>query len=211
MSEVRSGNIKQGDRLPPEKELGDLFKVGRSSIREALKVLEAVGTVKRTKEGTTLCSPGEAEDQSIWLSGSCAEIHEVFEARKLIEVELAGLAAERATPENIKKIKEAINGISDTGLTRAMDVTFHRAIVEAAKNSVFSQVYNLVTGLLFHTHDYYSLVGDFSQEDIVEQHTKIVKAIASHNPQKAKEAMRYHLDRAETMLIGTVQKTLPEL
>jgi GntR family transcriptional repressor for pyruvate dehydrogenase complex len=211
MSEVRSGNLKQGDRLPPERELGLLFNVGRSSIREALKVLEAVGTVRRTKEGTTLCTPGEVEDQSIWLGGCCAEIHEVFETRKLIEVELAGLAAERATPDDIKKIQEAMEMISDIKLIRTSDVAFHRAIVEAAKNSVFSQVYNLVTGLLFHTYDYYSLVGEFSLKDIVEQHTKIMKTIASHNPQKTREAMRHHLDRAESTLISTVQENLPDL
>lgn len=149
VSEVNSGSLKPGDKLPSERELGGLFNVGRSSIREGLKVLEAVGIVRRTTEGTILCRPGEMEDPSIWLGGICTDIHEVFETRKLMEIELAGLAAKRATPENVERICATIVKRYDEKGVRASDLAFHRAIVEAAGNKVFSQVYNLVAGLLF--------------------------------------------------------------
>jgi GntR family transcriptional repressor for pyruvate dehydrogenase complex len=216
VSEARSGSLKPGDRLPSERELGVVFNVGRSSIREGLKVLEAVGIVKRTTEGTRLCQPGEMEDLSILLGGCWTEIHEVFETRKLMELELAALAAQRATLEDIKKIAEAIiGGIRDVEHVRSVDIAFHRAIAEAAKNTVFSQVYNLVTGLLFQTHKYYSLIEASTEplptEDVLAQHQEILRAIESHDSVAAREAMKQHLDFAEQALIGKVEKDLPRL
>jgi len=159
LSELRSGVLKPGDKLPTERELGELLHVGRGSIREALKALEAVGLIKRTTEGTTLCEPGETESPGLILGGCCAEIHEVFDTRKLMEIEIAGLAAQRAAQEEIGRIGETIIKPHNVEEIQAMDTAFHRAIVKAAKNAVLSQVYHLVTGLLFQTHQYYSLMG----------------------------------------------------
>ena len=211
VSEVGSGNLRPGDKLPSERELGELFNVGRGSIREGLKVLETVGIVKRTTGGTILCQPGEIEDPSIWLRGCRAEIHEVFETRKFMEIELAGLAAQRATPKDIKKIGEAIVQSYDVFQPQAVDVPFHRSIVEAAKNNVFLQVYNLAAGLLFQTYKYYSLIeiNEQSIKNIIAQHKEIARAIASHDSKTARKTMRQHLDYAET-LVGKMEKDFPK-
>jgi len=83
---------------------------------------------------------------------SRTKIHEVFEARKLMEIELAAWRR-RATPEDIK------NMIASVVQTRShksagLDLSFHRCLAEAAKNSVFSRVYNMIAELLFQTHKY---------------------------------------------------------
>ena len=213
VSEIHSGSLHPGDRLPSERQLVELLNVGRSSLREAFKVLEAVGLIKRTTEGTILCRPGEIENPGLWLGAWFAEIHEVFETRKLMEIELASLAAQRATAEDIKKIGEIIVEAYSMDQILAWDVSFHRAIVEAAKNTIFSQVYNLVTGLLFQTYKYYSLleVNEQISKNILSQHKEILRVIDSHDPAAAREAMKNHLDYAEKQLIGEVEKDLPKL
>jgi GntR family transcriptional repressor for pyruvate dehydrogenase complex len=212
---VRKGSLKPGDRLPSERQLGEFLDVGRSSIREALKGLQTAGILKRTTGGTILCEPQEINHPAFWFSAMNTNIREVFETRKLMEIELVGLAAERATPEDIRRINETIVETRNVDQVRTSDVAFHRAIVEAAKNAVFSQVYSLVTGLLFQTHKYYSLLGVYGpiesvRKNIVEQHKEIAETIESHDSAAAREAMRHHLDRAEKELLGKVGKNLPK-
>jgi len=211
---VRTGRLKPGDKLPSERQLGEFLGVGRSSIREALKGLQTAGLLKRTTGGTILCEPKEMDHSTFWFSAINTNIREVFETRKLMEIELVGLAAERATPEDIRKIRDTIVEARNVDQVRTSDIAFHRAIVEAARNAVFSQVYSLVTGLLFQTHKYYSLLGVYGsiesiKKNFVSQHREIVETIESHDSAAAREAMRHHLDRAEKELMGKVGKNLP--
>lgn len=209
ISMVRTGSLKPGDKLPSERELGERLDVGRSSVREALKGLETAGLLKRTTEGTILCEPKEMEHRAFWMSTINTSIREVFETRKLLEIELVGLAAERSTPEDIKKLEETIVEACTLEEVSASDTLFHRSLAEAAKNSVFSVVFDLVTGLLFQTYRYYSFLkhdeefGTFLK-NIFDQHRKILKAVESHDVLSAKEAIKEHLDYAERKLLGSV-------
>lgn len=208
-SMIRSGGLNPGDKLPSERKLGELLRVGRSSIREALKGMETAGLLKRTTGGTILCEPGEMENAGFWLGISSAKIHEVFEARKLMEIELAGLAAERATPEDIQKMGGTVIEICPVNEVVHWDVAFHRCLAEAAKNSIFSRVYNLITGLLFQTHNYYARLEHTGELDVVvkttmAQHKEILKAIQSHDATLAKEAVRVHLEYAEKELVNQI-------
>ena len=210
ISMVRAGSLKPGDKLPTERELGELLDVGRSSVREALKGLETTGLLKRTTEGTILCEPKEMEQRAFWMSTINTSIHEVFETRKLLEIEIVGLAAERSTPEDIKRLEEAIVEKCTLEEVSVSDTLFHRSLVEAAKNSLFSVVYHLVTGLLFQTHRYYSFLKHDEEfetflKTIFDQHRKILKAVESHDALSAKKAIKEHLDYAEKKLLGSLE------
>src|SRR2546430_10730710 len=102
------GDWKEGDRIPAERELCQQLGVGRASLREALKALEIMGMIEtRLGDGTYVCNKSEFFSRPLlWAitSSSATDVHELVEARKLIEVELAGLAAERATGEDLKQI-----------------------------------------------------------------------------------------------------------
>ncbi len=209
LSMIRSGGLNPGDKLPSERRLGELLRVGRSSIREALKGMETAGLLKRTTGGTILCEPGEIETAGFWLGTSSAKIHEVFETRKLMEIELAGLAAERATPDDIRKMADTVIETCPVKEVVGWDVAFHRCLAEAAKNSIFSRVYNLITGLLFQTHNYYALLEHSGDLDVVvkntmAQHKEILKAIQSHDSNLAKETVRVHLEYAERELVKQI-------
>jgi GntR family transcriptional repressor for pyruvate dehydrogenase complex len=210
---VRAGSLKPGDKLPSERQLGEFLGVGRSSIREALKGLQTAGLLKRTTGGTVLCEPEEVDHPAFWYSAINTNIRAVFETRKLMEIDLVALAAERATREDIRRIRETIVETLTVDQVRSSDIAFHRAIVEAAKNAVFSQVYSLVTGLLFQTHKYYSLLGVYEpveslKRNLIAQHREIANAIESHDAEAAREAMRHHLGRAEKELLGKVGMNL---
>lgn len=217
MSMLHGGTLKPADKLPSERELSKILHVGRSSIREALKGLETVGLIRRTNEGTVLCEPRGIEFATLWLSANRSTIHEVIEVRKLIEIELAGLAADRATSEDIKRIEETITDIVDLNEVPLLDRSFHHAVTEAAKNSVFSLVYNLITDILFQTHKYYSLLERNGNEEFEAfirnawaQHRKIFRAIKSKDSNGAKAAVRKHLQYGEKHLLGKADKTLPQ-
>lgn len=152
ISMVRSGRLNRGEKLPSERQLSEFFNVGRSSIREALKALETIGITQRTKEGTIVCATGHNFNSFFWLDSHSSTIHEVFETRKLMEIGLVGLAAERATPNHIKEIEETLVDTEAIQEAVASDVFFHQALVNASQNSVFSKVYDLISGLLFQTH-----------------------------------------------------------
>ena len=206
-SMVHSGNLTPGDKFPSERQLSELLKVGRSSIREAMKVLETIGLIQRNRGATVLCDPAEMEHPALWLGASHQEIHEVFETRKLMEIGLSGLAAQRATHEDIKTMAESIASSYDMRTVITSDISFHRAVAHAAKNSVSSQVYNMVTRLLFQTHKYYLRMENIENQEeffkkFLAQHTKILMAVESHNEEGAKKAMEEHLEFAERELLG---------
>ncbi|MGH9629017.1 MAG: FadR/GntR family transcriptional regulator, partial [Bryobacteraceae bacterium] len=108
VSHLLRGDWKEGDQIPPERELCQHLGVGRASLREALKALEIIGMIEtRLGEGTFVCARSEFLSRPLlWAitDSTHADAHELVEARKLIEVELAGLAAERSKPEELKSI-----------------------------------------------------------------------------------------------------------
>ena len=214
-SMVRRGNLTPGDKFPSERQLSELLKAGRSSIREAMKVLETIGLIQRKRGATVLCDPAEMEYSALWLDASHQEIHEVFETRKLMEIGLSGLAAERATREDIKAMAESIASTYDMHTVITSDVSFHRALAHAAKNSVSSQVYNMVTRLLFQTHKYYLRMENIENQEgffkkFLAQHNKILTAVESHDAEDAKKAMEEHLEFAEKELLGKMGVGYPK-
>jgi len=215
-SMVRRGNLTPGEKFPSERQLSEVLKAGRSSIREAMKVLETIGLIQRDRGSPVLCDPAEVEPPVLWLDASHQEIHEVFETRILMEIGLAGLAAERATREDITTMAGSIARVYDKQTVITSDISFHRAVAHAAKNSVSSQVYNLVTRLLFQTHKYYLLMENIEIQEgffkkFLAQHSKILLAVESRNVEGAKKAMEEHLEFAEKELLSKMVVDDPEL
>src|SRR5689334_19149503 len=110
VSHLIRGDWAAGERIPAERELCQQLGVGRASLREALKALEIMGMIEtRLGDGTYVCDRSEFFSRPLlWaITGSHQEdARELIEARRLMEVELAGLAAERATAEDIRTIEK---------------------------------------------------------------------------------------------------------
>lgn len=152
---VTEGELEPGDFLPPQKVLAEQFGVGVSTIREAIQALTAMGLVEsRPGKGTWVRQrPSDALNASVVMS-RLGEItsRSLHEARYVIEVALTELAAERATVEDIQRMRRALDemqaAIDDERAYAEADLAFHRAVAAAARNEFLMQFYDLIFNLL---------------------------------------------------------------
>ena len=208
LSMIVTGKLKAGDRLPPERELCESLKVGRSSVREALTALETLGIIRRDIPGTTVCAPEENRYLGLSLAAGGASLEQAFESARILGIEAAGLAAERAKPEHVKKLAQRMRESENTQDAAAIHYSYHRAIVDAAQNPVLSQIYTMLVALLSQSRQLVAAVQGMDEpkrrafiKDIFDGHRKILKAIESHNPVAARKWMEEHFDCMESMAL----------
>lgn len=207
---IKSGEFGYGDKLPVEKRLAEIFGVSRTTVREALAVLEAEGWVTTRRGGGTYVrrarSVGPVEPLTALLGGEKAAILELMEVRKILEAEVATLAASRATPEDIVAIKAAYREMQAavaSGLeTAAADYAIHYAIAKAAKNatiiSVISHLHDLYTEMIKANRSHKSKPSGYDL--ILAEHDAIIKAIEKRQGVAARRAMALHLERAHRLI-----------
>jgi GntR family transcriptional regulator, transcriptional repressor for pyruvate dehydrogenase complex len=199
---VRRG-LRVGDRLPPERELAKQLSVGRSSLREAIQGLQTMGFVEtRHGVGTFFTS-----EPGTWSLGPLKYrnrpprrlFEELIEARLLVEVRLAALAAERATAEDLARLREAAERRAQArrGEYTESGLNFHLAIAAAANHAVLLAMLEAVSNLY---SDTLSSLDSVAQDAMAAfrarqqgGHDEILRAIESRNPQAAAAAMRAHL------------------
>lgn len=198
-------------KLPPERELASQLGVSRNLVRESLITLEALGFIDiRDRLGAFIVNP-YAEDLtaglkfvSLWPDDML--IH-VMEMRLVVEVSIAGLAAQRRTQEELEKMKQCLAMLvmvhtqPDGGASQGAqwDSMLHMLIVQAAHNPLLTRLYE---GLSATMERYISMsrVKLLALEDwpakIVAEHTALVAAIEAGDPDAAREAQRQHLESA---------------
>ncbi len=206
------GDWAAGERIPPERELCQQLGVGRASLREALKALEIMGMIEtRLGDGTYVCQRSEFLSRPLlWAitSSSEPEVQELVEARKLIEIELAGLAAERATPSDLKEIgvqlDEMENSTDDVDRFQRSDIAFHLAIAQAAHNRILMNALLLIRNLLQNWIGSALQVQGVAQKAFV-QHQRIFMGIAKKNASAARSEMRIHLQEMANFLLESQQ------
>lgn len=204
---VRSGDLKAGDRLPPEPELAQMLRVSRSSLREALKGLMYLGLIKsRAGDGTYIQSSlGRVLNQHFqWMILLNEVKHlEVYELRKIIEPDVAALAARRATRADIQRLESALDGMAQTRanpeLFRAFDIQFHDAFAQASGNVAIQTTMRM----LYHaTSEARKAVLPFidNWDKHWRRHERVFTLIRDHRPELARKAVREDLLYAERLL-----------
>lgn len=201
VSHLIRGDWSEGERIPPERELCLQLGVGRASLREALKALEIMGMIEtRLGDGTYVRHRSDFLSRPLlWaITGSAlSEIHELVEARRLIEVETAGFAAERATAEDLKEIGNHLDrmetNLNDVAAFQEADIGFHLAVSQAAHNRILHNALQLIRNLMQQwIGETLTLPGVATEA--LDQHKQIFLAIAKRNSERAKTAMEQHLD-----------------
>ena len=202
--------MKPGDKLPTERELIATFRVGRSSIREAVKILHAIGVVHIVAGAGMFVGNGNlsilAKPLSLGFLKGGRGTAELIEARRLLEVELAGLAADRATPEEIECIKGGLAEMEanqqDVERYIESDIRFHLAIARGAHNDVLLDLLEtlqyIIRNWIFKSID--EVEGKPSS---IHEHVPIYDAIRVRNSVQARAAMQDHLERAGQRLQRT--------
>lgn len=204
---IASGRLRPGDQLPTERELCETLSVGRSTVREALRVLTATGVVRR-RRSTLIINP---EPPILVDSISKSTLHEIFEARRLIEVGLTGLAAQRATEEQIAEIGRWLPPEDQTPTVAEfveLDVGFHYAIATVSKNRIITGYLLRVRDELFQSHKFYAALDSFDHSQAasfvqrnVADHRRVHAAIASHRAAEAQRAMEAHFRHVERDIV----------
>jgi GntR family transcriptional regulator, transcriptional repressor for pyruvate dehydrogenase complex len=192
-----------GDALPPERELMQQFAVGRSSVREALRMLESRGLIESRGSGAFVVSAWRnpfMESLGMLLASSEGDVHQLFEVRRILEGETAALAAVRRTDEQLAQLLQTIDEMED-GLHSeeryiAADIDFHLILAEATGNRFVVHLMHAIRdqlrsafGTVFHVSG--------SPEHSVAEHKAVAEAIGLRQPDTARERMNHHISRVE--------------
>jgi GntR family transcriptional regulator, transcriptional repressor for pyruvate dehydrogenase complex len=195
---ISQGRIAPGDKLPPERELARRFQVNRSSLRQALKVMQLMGLVsQRVGDGTYFNRDVEAIfREPIELLILLADIseEELFEARLIVEPELARRAAERATTEDLAALRRAIKAMESSTTDQARidaDLAFHHAIFRASGNRVCRLIFAVI-----HQAVLRSMTRIVTRSDVERPlafHKAIYSAVSRRLQEEAQRQMMLHL------------------
>jgi GntR family transcriptional repressor for pyruvate dehydrogenase complex len=206
--------LRPGDRLPSERQLMAQFGVGRSSLREAMKALSVLGVVDVSVGSGAFVADGVASVLTKPLAWALLmgdkDARDLAEARQAIEGELAALAAERATDEELAAIGERLAlmraTLDDAEAFTRYDLEFHLAIARAAHSEVLYRVVQILRHLL---HDWflevYSRVED--KRSFLAHHAPIYEAIRARDAASARRAMIEHLDNGLVWLLDSLHRT----
>ncbi|BBI35716.1 FadR/GntR family transcriptional regulator [Cohnella abietis] len=151
---ISSGELQNGDKIPTEPELMQQFGVGRSTIREAVRVLVHAGLLEKKQGFGTFLSANSVIQEPLENRLRRAEIVEVYEVRKMLELEISRLAAQRRDDQDLEQMRqhldqrnEALSKGDTSGYLNA-DIEFHLSIAVASKNNVVVDLYRTFSAVL---------------------------------------------------------------
>jgi GntR family transcriptional regulator, transcriptional repressor for pyruvate dehydrogenase complex len=208
LGQIGSRRLKPGDPLPPERELTQTFNVGRSSIREALRMLESQGVIAPANGGAFVvadaANPLESSLRMLFALDEEAGMHDLFELRRILECEAAALAAARHSDAHLEAMDTAIERMAEsleaTGRDQSFieaDLRFHLAVADATGNRLVVHSMHAVRDVLRRALlTVYHI--PHSPESAVVEHRAIRAAVAAGDAERAREEMRVHLARVES-------------
>jgi len=204
-SMIADGTLAPGTKFPPERDLAIQFSANRTSVRQALKVLEIMGVLtQRVGDGTYLSNSAETilnEPLDFLVLLDDLSHHELFETRLIVEPELTARAAQRATAEDIAALRAAVSAMEKSKNTKerlTADMAFHDAVFRASGNRIcqllFKQIHRTVLTSMSHLSNRVSL------EQPLMYHRRIYKAIRERDAEGARQAMYEHILDARSLL-----------
>jgi GntR family transcriptional repressor for pyruvate dehydrogenase complex len=210
---IVSGRLQPGDKLPSERELCEQFGVSRPVVREAVRSLIAKGLLAdNPRRGHVVSALGReavTESLTLYLRGQRLDYGKLMEVRALVEVENAGLAAERASPQQVDALRAAAArlrpGIPANEAALA-DVEFHRAIATATANEFFELLIDSIREILI-TVQLPTLADPKIVRRARQGHSRIVAQIEAGDPEAARAAMRRHLEEARQGMRSVLNRT----
>jgi len=217
---ISAGHWKPNEKLASEAELCKELHVGRSTVREALKMLSFAGIVRMRAGAGTYVSQGckiySGRGIPRPLPEAQKSVRDLFEARLLLECELAALCAERSSDEELRHLEDLVretqvqvNAQASDERLLALDLDFHVGIAAASKNLVLVHLYQEVRILMA---ELLTKIQHFpgSHENMCAQHAEILKALKDRKPDKARRCMNKHLHFSEERVELHTRTSEPE-
>ncbi|HHX95447.1 MAG TPA: FadR family transcriptional regulator [Clostridia bacterium] len=204
------GNLKPGERLPSERDLAEMFNCSRVSVRQALTILEAQGLVVRKVGGGTYKADEDDFELSQLVSLLMPEreedaIDDPLEVRRLMEPQIARLAAVRATEEDIALMEDCLRlqkeKVERGQLIIHEDSQFHYAIARATKNGIIIRLGEAINDMIWETRQQ-SIMAEQGAKRSLEGHYLIFEAIKNKDGEGASKAMEEHLREVESLMFA---------
>src|SRR5574341_883957 len=202
-AQIFAGQIVPGHRLLTEMELTEQFRVSRTTVRDALRVLESQGLIDikvGAGGGAFVAAPSTqpvSDSLTNMLRMHKSSIKELVEARLVVETSIVALAARRATAADLRAMEQAIAAaraglVANDPYFMPHSVAFHIALAEAAKNEVLLSTVNSFRSLFYETLEKLFPAPDMAQRAI-EDHQKILDAVKVRDAERPQQIMRVHL------------------
>jgi len=198
---ITSGELKPGDKLPPERKLADHLGVSRGPVRDAIQKLEFYGILKTLPQsGTYVAGIGLTALEGLItdvLKLEPTDFASLVETRVILEKNIAQLAATRRTPDDIIALQSAL-GNYERKITQGVpaveeDLLFHLKIAEAGKNNALKSLMLIITPDIVKNFIDLKVCDSSGFEKTVQEHQEILNYIIDQDTEKAGEAMRHHL------------------
>jgi len=198
---ISSGQIKPGEKLPPERKLAEHFGVSRGQVREALSKLEFYGILKTLPQSGTIVSgigivalEGLITDV---LKIEESDFHSLVETRVILETKAAALAAKRRTADDIVVMSNALKAYELKLLKGEEaieeDLMFHIKIAEASKNDVLKSLMMIITPDIVKSFINLKVCNEANNHKTIEEHRKILEHIIDQKEEGASSSMAHHL------------------
>jgi GntR family transcriptional regulator, transcriptional repressor for pyruvate dehydrogenase complex len=202
-SMILDREVAAEDFLPSEKDLGARLGVSRTVVREATRILAAKGLVRAEPGRGVVVNPPErwtAIDPDLLTEGGRTTLLEVFEARRVIEVEIAGLAVGRASLGDLLHLQmlaiELDSALGDPEEMMRLDVQFHVDLAQAAGNPILARFLDSIMPLLWASRRA-TIANPGAQQRSVESHRLVAEALLTGDSERARRAMAEHMRQVE--------------
>jgi GntR family transcriptional repressor for pyruvate dehydrogenase complex len=204
---IECGAVGPGARLPPERDLAREVGVSRPTVRAGLRTLATLGVVRSRRGSGTYIPNGPpafgAEALSFLAALHKFTVDDVYEARRILEVSAAGLAAERATPDHLATLADEVASlfasVDDRQVFLVHDINFHRGIAAASGNPIVALLVEMVSALYYERRRLTAeRAVDRDLRDAADAHRHIYQAIRAKDVERARRLMHEHLLRARS-------------
>lgn len=204
---IDRGALGPGARLPPERDLATQVGVSRPTVRAGLRTLAALGVVQSRRGSGTYIPDGPpmlgVEALSFLSALHKFTVDDMYEARRILEVGAAGLAAERATPDQLATMADEVASLFASLQNRQVflvhDINFHRSVAAASGNPIVASFVEMVASLYYERRRATAArAADRDLRDAAHAHRQIYQAIRARSIEAARRAMSEHLLRSRS-------------
>lgn len=204
--QIITGNLPPGTKLPPERDLADQLRVSRTVLREATHALVAKGLLETRHGAGTIVrsmSVDRVTESLNWiLQSQRLTLDHIHQVRSILEVEIASLAAQRATPAEIEMLSGMLalmeSAVDYPEELARVDTEFHQRLADLSGNPLFSVLLESFRGLMSEVRLVVQNHPSLPQT-VISDHRRIMDCIARHAPDEARQAMQIHLDHARAI------------
>lgn len=211
---IKDKQLKPGDKLPPERELAQTLGVGRQSLREALRALALLNIIEIIPgQGTYITVPSSdiiVDQMEVAFALNDTTFLHLIEARKLLEVAICGLAAERIKGPEVALLEKLFQKATDAAKEAnydeflESDVELHNTLAKATKNPVLCTMLDVIGKFGLASRERTTRVPGI-MEKVLNDHRRIIRAVARHDSAAAREAMEEHLNSIQEALQSTLR------